>query len=500
MNRRRFLEGFIGIATLPVSNTANLAQQAPTKAIRINVEGRRTLGRIPDDFIGLSYEISSVATPGLLSGRNRPYVQLIRALGAHGVIRVGGITSDSASFAPNAGASAAARSTVINSECLYELAGFLDATGWRLIWGLNLGSGNAQNAAEEAVAVAAAVGDKLLAFEIGNEPDGYAGDAFNAHRRKTYGYEDFLEEYRACKAAVRAKLPGAPFAGPDASYRTDWVTRFAADEGGDLKLLTRHYYRSGANNPYLDKQIGSQSNVSPEQRVGYEARRNNDKIEMLLRADPNVRGFLQEISAASHIPLRVCEANSFFGGGQPGVSDTFASALWALDFMWVLAGGGAVGVNMETGVNHLDFVSYYSPIRTEKDSTPMAAPEYYGMLAFAQGSNGSRIALDYDAGGVNLTAYAAVRDPAHLTVTLINKDRTADADVTIAAGRRMQKAAALHLAGRALDSAEAVTLGGNAVAGDGGWKSTNVGALRVAGGVCDIPVAAASAVVVKLSA
>src|SRR5580692_1456384 len=465
MNRRHVIEGFMGLVGLPLRFTArSFAQPAAPKAIRVAVDMRKKQGRIADDFTGLGYEISSVATPGLLSAKNHVHVQLVRGLGAGGVIRVGGITSDSASFAADSPVSPAAKATVVNTESLRDLAGFLDATGWRLIWGLNLGSGDAQSAADEAVAVAAAVKDKLVAFEIGNEPDGFAGDTFSAHRPKTYGYDDFLKEYRAYKAAVRSKLPGAPFAGPDASYRTDWVTRFAADEGGDLKLLTRHYYRSGANNPYLDKLIGSGPNISAEQRASYEDRRKNDKTEMLLRSDPNVRGFLQEISAASHAPLRVCEANSFYGGGQPGVSDAFVSALWVLDFMWVLASGGAAGVNMQTGVNHLDFVSYYSAIRNATDGTASIGPEYYGMLAFAQASKGNRIALDYDTGGVNLTAYAVLGDHGDLMLTLINKDRNTDVDVTIAADRIFQNASALRLKGLALDSAASVTLGGGEVA------------------------------------
>jgi hypothetical protein len=497
MNRRRFLEGFMGLVGLPLDVTArSFAQPAATKTIHVNVDTRRRQGRIPDDFTGLGYEISSVAMPGLLSDKNDAYVQLVRGLGTHGVIRVGGITSDSASFSPNAAVSPAAKATVINAGRLRDLAGFLDATGWQLIWGLNLGSGDAQSTAEEAVAVAAAVKDKLLAFEIGNEPDGFAGDVFSAHRPKTYGYDDFLKEYRAYKAAVRSKLPDAPFAGPDASYRTDWVTRFAADEGRDLKLLTRHYYRSGANNPYLDKLIGSGPNISPEQRASYEDRRKNNKTEMLLRADPNVSGFLHEISAASQVPLRVCEVNSFYGGGQPGVSDAFVSALWALDFMWVLASGGAAGVNMETGVNQLDFVSYYSPIPNEAGGKVAVAPEYYGMLAFAQGSRGDRVALDYDTGGVNLTAYAALDAQGRVAVTLINKDQNADADIAIATDRSLQNATALRLRGRALDSADDVTLGGTAVTADGRWQPTDVETVKVAGGVSNIRVPAASAAVV----
>src|SRR5580700_6989366 len=478
MNRRHFIEGFMGLFGVPLSGAAPaLAQRATTKAIRVNIDTRRKQGRIPDDFTGLGYEISSVAIPDLLGDKNHAYVQLVRGLGANGVIRVGGITSDSASFAADAVASSAAKSTVINAANLRELGAFLDATGWRLIWGLNLGAGDMKNAAEEAVAVAAAVKDKLLAFEIGNEPDGFAGDA---HRPKNYAYDDYLKEYRAYKAAIRSKLPDAPFAGPDASWAIGWVSRFAADEGRDLKLLTKHYYRAGANNPYLDRLIDS------NQRAEYEAHAKNNKIELLIREDASLRGMLQELStaaAASHVPFRICEANSFYGGGQPGVSDAFVSALWVLDFMWALAFGGAAGVNMETGVNHLDFVSYYSAIRNDADGTASIGPEYYGMLAFAQANRGSRIALDYDTGGVNLTAYAVLGDHGDLILTLINKDRNTDVDVTIAADRIFQNASALRLKGLALDSAASVALGGSEVASDGSWKPMAVEALHAVRGI-----------------
>ncbi|MGD0147179.1 MAG: glycosyl hydrolase family 79 C-terminal domain-containing protein [Xanthobacteraceae bacterium] len=504
MNRRQFIEGFVGLFGPSLGYPApGLAQTATTKTIRVNIDTRRKQGRIPDDFTGLGYEISSVAIPGLLGEKNRVYAQLVRGLGANGVIRVGGITSDSASFAADAVASPAAKATVINAANLRELGAFLDAIGWRLIWGLNLGSGDSKSAAKEAVAVTAAVKDKLLAFEIGNEPDGFAGDAFNAHRPKNYGYGDYLKEFRAYKAAIRSKLPDAPFAGPDASWATDWVSNFAADEGSDLKLLTRHYYRAGANNPYLDKLIGAGPDISPGQHAEYEARRKTNKIDLLMREDTSIRGMLQQLSAASsaaHVPFRICEANSFYGGGQPGVSDAFVSALWVLDFMWSLAYGGAAGVNMQTGVNHLDFVSYYSAIRNDADGAASIGPEYYGMLAFAQAGKGDRIALDYDTDGVNFTAYAVLGKHGDLTLTLINKDQNADADVTIATVGTLENATALRLTGAALDSADNVTLGGSEVASNGSWKPTEVESPHAARGVCEIHVPAASAAIVKWNA
>jgi hypothetical protein len=503
VDRRRFIEACVGLAGYPLLGlkTAS-AEAATTRAVDIKIDGRKPRRRIPDDFIGLGYEISSVAIAGLLSDKNRANVELVRRLGRNGVIRVGGITSDSSSFAADAVASPAPKATRINIATLRELGGFLDATGWKLIWGLNLGDRNVENAVEEAVAVAAAVNDKLLAFEIGNEPDGFAGQEFGAHRPTSYSYDDYLKEYREYKAAIRVRLPGAPFAGPDASWDTNWVTRFAADEGGDLKLLTRHYYRAGANNPYLDR-LFEASHISPQQRADYEARRKNNKIDLLLQKDPSVGPMLQELgaaSAAAHAPYRICEANSFYGGGQPGASDTFVAALWVLDFMWTLAQGGCVGVNMETGVNHLDFVSYYSPIRNGPSAAVSVAAEYYGMLAFAQAAQGECLAPDYDSADLNLTAYAALASDGHLSVTVINKDPHGDADVTITADESFRRAVVLRLAGYALDSADGVTLGGAVVAADGSWSPVQVEAPVVTAGKCKIRMPAATAAVVQLTA
>jgi hypothetical protein len=502
VDRRHFVGACVGLAAYPFAHAETAAAPAAaTRAVDIKIDRRKPRRRIPDDFIGLGYEISSVAIADLLSDKNGANVELVRQLGGNGVIRIGGITSDSASFAPNAVASAAPKATKINAENLRELRAFLDATGWKLIWGLNLGDRNTANAVEEAAAVTAAMNDKLVAFEIGNEPDGFAGQEFGAHRPQSYSYEDFLKEYRDYKAAIRAKLPDAPFAGPDASWATSWVSRFAADEGNDLKLLTRHYYRAGANNPYLDR-LFEAPHITQQQRADYAARRSADKIALLLQKDPSIGPMLQEleVAAAARVPYRICEANSFYGGGQPGASDCYVAALWVLDFMWTLAQAGCAGVNMETGLNQLDFVSYYSPLRNDPSGAVSVAAEYYGMLAFAQAGRGECLAPDYDSAGVNLTAYAAFGTDGHLGVTVINKDPHSDADVTITAGGSFQKTAVLRLAGRALDSVDGVTLGGSVVTANGRWSAAQVETPAVAAGRCEICVPAATAAIVELTA
>ncbi len=476
MNRRKFLAGSMGFAALFSNKLTAAGANAPggMQAVRIDVKTARTLGRIPQNFTGLGYEISSVATPGLLNAKNRNYVQFVKTLGPYGVIRVGGNTSDYASFSRQGQAVAAPKGTVVNEASLRELGSFLDATGWKLIWGLDLGASSEQNAVMEAQAVAAIAKEKLLAFEIGNEPDLFGHGT--AHRPKSYSYDDYLQEYRHYKAAIRAKLPGAPFAGPDAASATDWVTRFAADEGTDLKLLTHHYYRQCAGP--------------------------TSTLQKLLYPDPKLAPQLEKLRAASasaHVPYRICETNSFCGGGQPGVSDTFGSALWTLDYMFTLAWADAAGVNIETGVNQLGFVSSYSPIGDDEHGHYSAKPDYYGMLAFAQASRGQRLKPDYDASGVNLTAYAVLQDDHRVAITIINKDESQAANVSVAFDRQYQKASLLRLNAPSLQSKDGVKLGGTTVTTDGKWAPAPMEYVKMSRGECQVAVPAGSAAIVTVT-
>ncbi|HEX4810149.1 MAG TPA: glycosyl hydrolase family 79 C-terminal domain-containing protein [Bryobacteraceae bacterium] len=473
LNRRSLLAGSVRAAALAFASRGFGIPADPsggTQSVHINVQTGRTLGTIPADFVGLGYEISSVSQLGLLTAQNQIYVQMVRSLSPSGVIRMGGNTSDYSSFNSEGQAVSAPKATVVNADAIRQLGTFLAATRWKLIWGLNLGSGNEQQAVEEAQAVAAAAGHNLLAFEIGNEPDLFGRKA--GHRPTGYGYDDYLAEYRRYKAAIRAKLPNAPFAGPDAASATNWVTRFAADEQNDLKLLTHHYYRECA---------------SP-----------TSTLDKLLRPDPKLAPELETLRAASntsHLPYRFCETNSFCGGGKPGVSDTFGATLWVLDFMFTLASAGCAGVNIETGVNQLGFISSYSPIGDDEHGTYSAMPDYYGMLAFSQASRGRQVALDCEAASENLTAYAVINDHKQLFVTIINKEPSRDADVSITAPEHFATPKALRLTAPSLDSKDGVTLGGSSVNPNGKWTATRLEPLPVKSGQSGVHVPAASAAI-----
>jgi len=321
--------------------------------------------------------------------------------------------------------------------------------------------------------VLAIAGERLLAFEIGNEPDLFSGEK---HRRPGYGYEDWLVEYRRYKSALRAQLPGIPFAGPDVAGKTDWVTRFAADEGKDIVLLTHHYYREGQNPA--------------------------STIDKLLGGDPKLQPELDQLRAASQscgVPYRICEVNSFSGGGRPGVSDTMAGALWALDYMFTLAYNGCAGVNMETGVNQHGFISSYSPIGDDEQGHYPARPEYYGLLGFSLAGHGQLLDVAVSAAPSAIKAYATRSSAAKHVLTLINKGATASV-LRVDMGNHADglKANILRLRGPAVDAKTGITLGGAQVSSSGTWKPEMRESARLRKGQLGIDMPAASAAIVEM--
>lgn len=475
MNRREFLTKSViatcGAASLPTF-AASADETAPPLTVTVRTD--RPTHSIAPEFMGLGYEISSVARPGLLSASNKVYVQLVRTLSTRGVIRIGGNTSDFARYSAAGVPVSSAFGTVVNDAVLKDLGGFLEATGWKLIWGLNLGKGSEADAIAEAQAVLAAGGKNLLAFEIGNEPDLFSNAK---HRKPGYTYDDWLAEYRRYKTALRALLPEIPFSGPDAAGKTDWVTRFGADEGKDIVLLTQHYYREGQNP--------------------------TSTIEKLLGPDPKLQPRLDQLSAISKtsgIPYRICEVNSFSGGGRPGVSDTMAGALWALDYMFTLASNGCSGVNMETGVNHRDFISSYSPIGDDEQGHYSAKPEYYGMLAFSLAGKGHLLETEIDSSAPEIKAYATRLDHGGLTVTSLNKG-SAPRSLALTTGEPLsgRKVSVIRLSAPSLDAKTGVTLGGAEVTATGTWKHSKLEPAQVRDGRIEINLPAASAAVVQIA-
>ena len=465
MSRRSLLRILAGVAA--ASYAARRARAGPEVAASVAVSYDQTGRIIPENFIGLSYESAVLASPNYLSPRNPALHGLLRALGPGAVLRLGGNTSESTTWR---GTSNASETFVITPAAIDALAELVKALNWQLIYGLNLARGTPEAAAEEAAYVARAVGSRLLAFQIGNDPDGFG--RWSAVRPQTYDFQAFLAEWRQFYTAIRARLPTAPFAGPDIVAEQKWIRPFIEAVGDDLILVTRHYYADG---PAGAPQIS---------------------LARLLNSAPQAKAMLAEmrsISESSRLPFRIAETNSVFNEGQPGLSDTIGSALWGIEFMLQVAEAGGQGVNFHTGD-----AKAYTPIGPGPNGH-VARPLYYAMLMFNEAVRGaSMLPAQLVAPGLNMAAYALKVADGTLKVCLINKGLERGARVGIESGRNFSSASLLRLTAPAAEAKTEVTLGGSAVGESGLWSPQPLKTVSWRSNAY-VEVAAASAVIVHLS-
>ncbi len=462
MDRRRFLLSSAAAATLPSLRSfarAAAPLDSPTgnpspgkgKAATLKLHPGEAGPRIPNNFIGLSYETNELAEPSFFSPQNTGLIEQFRALAPHGVLRIGGNTSDVGYWKPTPNAKPPAVQTrvvragepstklafPITPQAIQNLHGFLQATGWTCIYGINLGTNTPRRAADEATYVAQALGftqqhGKLEYFQIGNEPD-----LFGNHLRdpKTWSPEIYMDQWLAEADAIRAVLPSASFGLPDTGGNPGWyaavVNRLLSlSHPPKVAALTHHYYIGGPPS-------------NPKMTIDYILAPNPRVVEL---AD-DIRAAAARLSAGEHssVPYRMTEGNTCYRGGKPGVSDVYAAALWAADYLLDLASRGYAGANLHGGTGkyvgnslggHLpgdDLLQpaaaalhphpFYTPIARIGDSY-VAEPVSYGMLFAGHFAGATVFPIEFNPGPVNATAYAATLPSGQNVVAIINKDRT----------------------------------------------------------------------------
>jgi hypothetical protein len=155
--------------------------------------------------------------------------------------------------------------------------------------------------------------------------------------------------------------------------------------------------------------------------------------------------------------LRVDEMNSVSCGGQAGVSNTFASALWSLDALFEMARVGVAGVNFHNRPGALN--QLFAPERSRGGWAAAVHPEYYGLLSFALAAPaGSRLLRASLPPAPGLHVWAT-RSPAGIVhVVLINDASRSRALQVKMPGLRTVSLIALRAHG--LSATAGITLGG----------------------------------------
>lgn len=470
---------------LPVLFLVTAAAQASPVTLTIS---KSSGGRIPDDFIGLSFETSVVSpNPNKIRGRkpfyffsptNAPLIRFFNVIGVKN-LRVGGGTVDMQNR------------PVPGPADIDQLFAFAGKAGIRVIYSFRLLRGDPEQAASLARYIWRHDRAQLDAFAIGNEPD---WPAYHHVDPRITNYPSYLADWRRFAAAIHAAAPGARFAGPDTgsdypvarAKNTDfegksWTELFARDEksSGLIAVILQHDYvgqsAKGVSAPEAIQAMLSRQWPTAEYPALYE--------HVLARV------------AADGLPCRMTECNDYTGGVNHA-SNAFVSALWALDYMHWWAAHGCAGVNF-----HNNEWIYTDTIFLDAAGNCRINPKAYGLKAFDLGSHGdvTPVAIS-NPGNLNLTGYA-VRGDHGLFVTIINKEYDRDARiaaVTIEPNSPWKTARVMFLAGQP-GSATGVTLGGSEINMEGSWNGKWMPLATDKTGKCALNVPPASAAIVRLS-
>jgi hypothetical protein len=149
------------------------------------------------------------------------------------------------------------------------------------------------------------------------------------------------------------------------------------------------------------------------------------------------------------------------------------------------------------GINFHGGHGFYSPIdRVRGKMVPR--PEYYAMLAFHAGANGSLVPVDVNMHKLNASAYAC-RDADVEYVTLINKEKTQDIAFEIKPGQKARCARVLPLTAPSLTSKDSVTFAGSMPNDDGLFKPVKTAPYAPDNGnfIVNVPAGSASVVVIR---
>jgi hypothetical protein len=414
-----------------------------------------------------------------------------------GVLRFGGVTADErVAWTDDETDRPPWAAEVLEAADLQRLGALAAGSGWRVLLTIGLGHYEPAAAASEAAAAKAALGESLEAVEIGNEPDSYAVHGLRSEPWTPVQYDEQVMAYRS---AIEAAAPGIALAGPDVSGSSAFE-KWGPVEAIDQRpaLLTGHHYPLGCEEhpaPTIERLL------SPQIR----------QLE-----DVSLRRYMK-ISQASEIPFRLDETNTVSCGGVPGISNTFASALWAVNYLVEAMSAGVSGINLEGNPANCEG---YTPVcaPTPEDLATgalRAQPEWYALL-FARALIGERPlrtivsspARPSAPGGpsssgrpnVEVTAFLATDGALHFVIVDDDPPQARSVAVRLRVGSGFHGASILSLTAPSPAALAGVQLGGRAVEPDGLWSEPpRLPRAANDGGAITVEVAPSSAALLTVS-
>jgi hypothetical protein len=444
--------------------------------VSIQLSPQKLGAPVSSDFVGLSFEmqyvLSSTNGTHFFSTKNKALIATFKTLGIKS-LRVGGNTADRPTLPTPSTA---------DVDSLFAFAKKADV---KVIYTLRLNEGSRDAATEMANYIMRHYAKQLQCFAIGNEPNVFSKE-----------YAPYLAEWKRYAAQITAPTnsPGAKFCGPSTSPGHEtWARDFANEFGnrGPLKCIAQHDYPGGDARRATNSVVAREKILSPAIDEHYEKFSTNFVPAIL----------------SNCLPYRLEEANSFYDGGAFDVSDTFASALWALDYQWWWASHGCGGINFHTG----DKVAARDESKPCRYAVFWTSPQGYNihpvgyaLKMFSLGSRGAFLQpVIENTDNVNLTVYA-VADKKTIFVTIINREHDSSArpaQVALNVGLVNARGQWMLLTSPNADVASktGVTLGGSEIADNAAWRGTWKRLPDAANGQFSFTVPVASAALLQIT-
>jgi hypothetical protein len=464
---------------LPVLVALALALSSVAAEVAATIDVSKPGRAIPKSFAGFSREWRKFPFPesGVTSEVHPAYLRLLEQLSAFNdealSIRIGGASAEEASKVP------------AEAERWAQLTQVFKATRTPFIIDIGLSRGDAEMAKNYVRTLNAALPHGAIAsFELGNEPDGWPG----RHKPADHTFEQYLDEFHAIGTQlVPALTPG--LAGPAWAHGAppEILSAFATRQKGLLNLLTVHAYRfNPKSHPPVEKLLEESATAG-----------------MAKYLTPGI-----EAARAAGLKLRIGECGSAWSGGVSGFSDSFAAALFTLDFFFELANAGVDGVNLHNaGMNPYSVIKEDVDQKTGRTHAIAASAPYYGMLVFAEAvANEARLVpVEHAAGaGSSRVKWWAMLDKAGaLRVVVMNKELKGAANVSLRADHFRGPARLKRLEAPSPGATAGIRYAGQTY--EGSTDGNPLGALQeeaiaISDGVLRFALAPASAVLVTFDA
>jgi hypothetical protein len=406
--------------TLTATNSAGSTQQSTTVTVTsapqvasVQINPTAAAAPIPPNFLSIGQTMGDTLTMvGTSSTNMNPiYEQLLKNLiqYANGPLLIRELSDGGNSDVYDAG----------NLAALSKLSQDLGA---QFFVGVDFVDDDVTTATGEAQQLVAGLpGSQLQAIELGNEPDLYENS-----------YDDYLAQYEVFAPALVSasggiKLSAPVWAGLSSSFMGN-LESFISAQASTIAIVTVHHYSgtacNGATEPadYLLTEPAVDGDTQP------------------LTGAVGIPPYLPAAQQAK-IPFRIGELNSINCGGQLGVSDSFSSALWAMDIAFSYANVGVSGLNFfapgdpntPNAYTPFDFTSTSNGgVRTY--AVRNINPLYYGLLLFAQTVQNNAQLLPVTLTTptqASIKAWATIDANQTIRLLLLNKDQTASGPVSI---------------------------------------------------------------------